>query len=60
MGTRSLNPQVVTEDNKEIAVYDNNNEQYTLQMLRELRKMNAHLEVMSDEELHDGDYDATN
>ena len=58
--TRSIGSNINSEDNPEVSVYDNNNEQINLMILRELRKMNVHLQVMTDEELIDGDFDATN
>ena len=60
MGTRSLSPHVTSEDVSEISVADNNVSQHTLSMLRELRKMNVQLEVMTGEKLIDGDYNEPN
>ena len=60
MGTRSLTPHINSEDNGEISVSDNDISQATIKMLRELRKMNVQLEVMTGEKLTDGDYNEPN
>ena len=60
MGTRGLTPHINSEDNGEISVSDNDVSQATMKMLRELRKMNVQLEVMTGEKLTDGDYNEPN
>ena len=49
-----------TEDMPAQSVADNNTEQLLRSILRELRKINTHFELMTDQTLEDGDYDVTN
>ena len=60
MSTRSLTPHVNSEDNSEISVSDNNVAQSSMEMIRELRKMNLQLETMTGEKFISGDYDEPN
>ena len=60
MKINKVSPDVSTEDSSENRVYDNNTEQLLLNIVRELRKMNLQLEVMTGEQFKDGDYNAPN
>jgi len=60
MNSGKLPSRQINEDGREVAVSDNNVDQSSLDMIRELRKMNLQLEVMTGEKFKDGDYDAPN